>query len=199
MSMDNIFIERCTTDDPNSLLEVLLRAKTLLEHHNVKLIVIDSIANAFKGMSSSSLDDGGAQKQQHESQRLTQVLYRTMNLLKRYACDYNACVVITNHVADHIERVSVQRATQALTETLCTSGRIVRASLGMGLAQSVTCRYFVSRLEGVRLNENEYDTSGCVRAFEVVFSPFQAKRKTKYIINQSGVWGIPDAVYETGQ
>ena len=41
---------------------------------------------------------------------------------------------------------------------------------------------------------NRYDTSGCVRAFAVVFSPFQGIRDTNYIINQSGVWGIPDEV-----
>ena len=187
-SMDNIFIERCTTDDPHALLSVLARARTLLEHHNVRLIVVDSIANAFKAFSSAG---------SHHS-RLTQVLYSTVALLKKYASDYGACVVLTNHVADHIDRVPAQRAAQAVTETLRTSGKVVRPSLGASFAQGVTCRFFVSRISSARLNENRYDTSGCVRELEVVFSPYQSKRKTKYIINQSGVWGIPEEVYREG-
>ncbi len=48
----------------------------------------------------------------------------------------------------------------------------------------------------MRLNAREYDTSGCVRAFAVVFSPFQQQRDTNYIINQAGVWGIPSDIMD---
>ena len=122
--------------------------------------------------------------------------YKVMSLLKRYAFDYNACIVLTNHVSDHIEDNATHRAMQLAEPNLFTSGRRVRPSLGMRFASSVNCRYFVSRLHGIRLNEKAYDTSGCVRAFAVVFSPFQKMKETKYIINQFGVWGIPNQVMQ---
>ena len=124
-------------------MSILARAKALMDQHNVRLVVIDSIANAFKDVLSS---EG----------RPSDALYRIMNLLKRYASEYDACVVLTNHVSDHIEDSAVHRATKRAEVPLHTSGRRVKASLGMGFAQSVTCRYFVSRLHGIRLNEREY-------------------------------------------
>lgn len=53
-AMDNIYINQCT-DDVASLVNTLVRAKSLLEMQNVKLLVIDSIANSFKGKLFSSL------------------------------------------------------------------------------------------------------------------------------------------------
>ena len=52
--MDNIYINQCT-DDVASLVNTLVRAKSLLEMQNVKLLVIDSIANSFKGKLFSSV------------------------------------------------------------------------------------------------------------------------------------------------
>ena len=173
LSMDNIFVEKCVSDDPNALLHVLKRAKTLLQHHSVQLIVIDSIANAFKGFSpevldmlsdgsGNSLDDHWAKTDLRvRSQRqftLSQLMHRTMTLLKEYASKYNACIVLTNHVTDFIEGSATQRATQAFSSPLYTSGKRVNASLGLSFAQSVTCRYFFSRLNGIRLNENMFET-----------------------------------------
>ena len=203
--MDNIFVEKCMTEDPTALIEVLHRAQKLLQHHGVKLIVIDSIANAFKGYSSDALDaipveEGGKGPGGNQRQfNLSQHLHRTMTLLKKYASDYDACIVLTNHVTDFIGENAVHRASQAVSDTLHTSGRRVNASLGTSFAQSVTCRYFLSRLHAIKLNQDIYDTSGCVRSFNVVFSPYQRARECKYIINQSGVWGIPDNCLEHRQ
>ncbi len=126
-AMDNVFIQK-DVGDPESLMSTLMRAKVLLDQRNVRLIVIDSIANAFKDAMSS---EG----------RPSDSLYRVMNLLKRYASDYDACVVLTNHVSDHIEDSAAHRATKHAEVPLHTSGRRVKASMGMGFAQSVTCRY----------------------------------------------------------
>jgi DNA-repair protein XRCC3 len=208
LSMDNIFVEKCVSDDPSALLNVLNRAKALLQHHGVRLIVIDSMANAFKGFSPEVLDmlsDGASLEktnQQVSSQRqlnLSQLMHRTVTLLKKYASDYNACVVLTNHVTDFVEENARHRATQAFSSALYASGKRVNASLGLAFAQCVNCRYFFARLHGIRLNENMFETSGCVRSFSVVFSPYQKRRDCKYIINQYGVWGIPETCLQHRQ
>lgn len=189
-ALDNVFVERCNADDPTALLSVLLRSQTLLRLHNVRLIVVDSVANAFRGLSGAAEDAAD----QHRQTRMAEVLA----LLKSLAHRYDACVVLTNHVSDYIDRDPTHRALQTVTPSLVTSGRFVRPSLGHQVAAAVNTRYFVSRLQGLRLNESDYDTSGCVRALRVEFSPHQEERETKFIINSGGAWGIPEEVYRTG-
>ena len=111
----------------------------------------------------------------------------------RNADEYNLCIVATNHVVDAIpSNQSHQAQVQANGRVMSSSGRAVLPALGLVWSQCVSSRYFVSRTMQY-LDYNKYNTSGVVRRFDVVFSSKQAIKSSMYIINQFGIWGVPES------
>lgn len=186
---DLIYVEKCGAS-AMALYEVLLRVRGLLSRHKntptpLKLLVIDSIAHLFR--------DTGQDAELQDSASKGKLIYKIVRLLKEYADEYDLCVVATNHVVDAIaENQSHQAQVGANGRIMTSSGRSVLPALGLQWSQSINSRYFVSRTTQY-LDDNKYNTSGVVRQLEVVFSSKQARKSSMYIINQFGLWGIPDS------
>jgi len=200
-ALDAIFMEKHEGSAAESMHATLVRAKGLVERFQgsgmpLKLIVIDSIANVFK---EDDAKDGAGDDEDFLSAARTRSRqqYRIVQLLKGYAEQYDLSVVLTNHVVDCVGGENAWHEMQRLScgGDLVSSDRSVLPSMGLTWSHLVDCRHFVSRTTR-KLDQSKYNTSGVVRKWRVLFSPTQKPRQCMYIINQLGVWGLPESCLE---
>eukprot|EP00898_Chlorokybus_atmophyticus_P005980 jgi/Chlat1/6383/Chrsp44S05844 len=185
---DAIFTDKAhTSEELWDLLRYHLPTLISQQQHTqrpMRLLVIDSIAAVFK----SDFDNVST-----ELAERTQWMFRISQWLKRLADAHNMAVVITNHVVDYFPNASTGFAHQVEdVGRFFTSGRHVAPALGLGWANCVNVRLFLSRTERWFHAESDENRTKPLplRCMRIVFAPFAPALGCEFVIDDSGVRGI---------
>lgn len=152
----------------------------------MKLIVIDSIAVLFRSEFDNSLVD---------LKRRSALFFRIAGVLKMQARRFGLAVVVTNQVVDLVEDGGVSGVRVGNLRGLYSSGRKVCAALGLGWANCVNSRLFLSRNEEVvGTKEGDLGDDDCGvrtrRRLHVVFAPHLPEASCEFVIVREGLFGV---------
>lgn len=215
VSMDRIF---CNDVRDINVLEYMTRYQlpVLIEKHNVRLIVIDSIAAPFRAEASAqkSLRDPAALAKRSRQ------LFILGQILRNLAIKYDLVVLAANQVADKFSRnensgsqpSSSQLGSQQYSNNhpeddvmmldyqarwftgweQPEGGKV--PALGMSWTNCLTARIALYRKLTEELNEEDDIVEGTKRTMRVVFAPWvQAGRELEYVIETAGIRGVVKA------
>ncbi|GMH42816.1 hypothetical protein BSKO_10735 [Bryopsis sp. KO-2023] len=141
----------------------------------VRLVVIDSIANLFREVSDKPSID--------ELKERANRMFEMSSLLKKMADECNLAVLITNQVVDVISNDG-QPSESGMSEVQ-TSGREVLPSLGLAWASCINTRLVATR---------HVNGDVRIRDLQVAFSPHLNQSRCLYEISKAGLFGIPEAI-----
>eukprot|EP00890_Picochlorum_soloecismus_P000046 jgi/Picsp_1/1041/NSC_04525-R1_dna repair protein xrcc3-like protein len=207
--MKRVYVEH-GFDTGEDLMNRLISLESLLStslnsHNEVKLLVIDSIANLFR-------DLGDDDKASFSLVGRSMVFFRISSLLRFFAEKYNLAVVVTNHVVDAFHLQAASSADVEKTEAspgcgglcLMSSGRAMYPALGLAWSNCITSRLFVFRVTQVNnLNElcrvlhsasdherkkddKPNQSLSQVRGIQVVFCPRLAQSLCYFTLHHGG-------------
>ncbi|XP_064403342.1 DNA repair protein XRCC3-like [Halichondria panicea] len=160
---DKIFVEHAVTISSLSV-QLQYKLPSLLTQHNIKLVVVDSMAALFRVEFSEA-----------QSPQRAQLLRAFGAQLKKLSNEFSAALVCVNQV------------TAAIDEE-CVGG--VKPALGLAWAEQVTVRLMMTRSEGVGdETELQQNATLVLRDMEVLFAPHLPKVTTQYFIDKTGVHG----------
>jgi RecA/RadA recombinase len=197
LSMDNVFISHVFDKESQSQL-IKYQLPLLLQHYNVRLVIIDSVAGNFRygagGTASNSAsasanngfnngsnaaEDGGllASAESTENMRdRAKELYEMGSLLKKLAYKYSAVVLCVNQVTSNWSAVDDQ---MTLQEQQQQQQQQYLPSLGLTWSQCVNTRIQLLRTGGDR------------RRMRVVFSHYLPPSSIQYAITAEGLSPVP--------
>lgn len=147
----------------------------------VRIIVIDSIAALFR----SDFDNTGS-----DLRRRSSLFFEISGAFKSLANKYGLAVVVTNQVVDLIggECEGMNGVRIGNLSGLYSSGRRIGPALGLGWANCVNTRLFLSReYEEVKREGGGIETT---RRLSVLFAPHLPESSCEFVIKGEGVFGV---------
>lgn len=161
----------------DTLLDVMPDIEVLLSYQKsrlpVRVIVVDSIAALFRSDFENNCFD---------LKKRSSLFFKISGELKSLAEKFELAVVVTNQVGDFIvdgEGLNGMRIGNL--SRLYSSGRRVCPALGLGWANCVNSRLFLSREGGV---------GNKTRRLDVVFAPHLPHCCCEFVITGEGVFGL---------
>lgn len=150
----------------------------------VRIIVIDSIAALFR----SDFDNTGS-----DLRRRSSLFFEISGAFKSLANRYGLAVVVTNQVVDLIggECEGMNGVRIGNLSGLFSSGRRIGPALGLGWANCVNTRLFLSReYEEVKRDGGVCEGSKTTRRLSVLFAPHLPESSCEFVIKGEGVFGV---------
>jgi DNA repair protein RAD57 len=214
VSMDRVF---CNDVRGIDILEYMVRYQlpVLIEKHNIRLIVIDSIAAPFRAEAS----EGKSLRDPAALAKRSRQLVTLGQLLRNLAIKYDLVVLAANQVSDKFSRnenPSSQFSTQAASQysnspynnnqdddvmmldyqarwftgwEQIEGGKV--PALGMSWTNCLAARIALYRKITEELNEEDDIVEKIKRSMRVVFAPWvQGGRELEYVIETAGIRGI---------
>ncbi|KAK4257680.1 hypothetical protein QN277_007240 [Acacia crassicarpa] len=193
---DNVFVHGVYSAD--EMLDIMPKIELFIQVNSksqfpVKLIVIDSIAALFR----SEFENTG-----FDLKRRSSLFFKISGNLKSMAKRFGLAVVLTNQVVDLIGGITegLNGIKVGNLSSLNSSGRRVCAALGIGWANCVNSRLFMSRNEDMigggrsgMVGDEEggvYQQSKTRRRLSVVFAPHLPESSCEFVITREGIFGL---------
>lgn len=173
--LDRILVQPVQSADHlfDEILKLQSRLVTWNSTHKwpIKLVVIDSIAALFR----SEFENTPA-----DLKRRSSLFFKIAGKLKYLANHFGLAVVVTNQVTDVMGEEGVRIGN---LERLISSGRRVCPALGLGWANCVNTRLFLSRTE-------EGEDFVARRRVHVIFAPHLPASSCEFVTRKEGVFGV---------